>query len=116
MHKKFKSLFMLDPGIIYLNHGSYGACPKPVFDTLVKYQKQLEFEPTKHLAHDVFQYLGIVVEETDERFTIEHAGDRFIISEGIVSTKVDFIVPLKLQNIDPLNIMKLTHLHLKLLD
>ena len=35
---------MLDSGIIYLNHGSYGACPRPVFDTLVKYQKQLEFE------------------------------------------------------------------------
>ena len=57
MHKKFKSLFMLDPGIIYLNHGAYGACPKPVFDALVNYQKELEFEPTKHLAHDVFQYL-----------------------------------------------------------
>ena len=57
MHKKFKSLFMLDPGIIYLNHGSYGACPKPVFDALVKYQKQLEFEPVKHFAYDIYQYL-----------------------------------------------------------
>ena len=57
MHKKFKSLFMLDPGIIYLNHGSYGACPRPVFDTLVKYQKQLEFEPVKHFTYDIYQYL-----------------------------------------------------------
>ena len=48
---------MLDSGIIYLNHGAYGACPKPVFDTLVKYQKQLEFEPVKHLAYDIYQYL-----------------------------------------------------------
>ena len=48
---------MLDPGIIYLNHGSYGACPKPIFDALVKYQKQLEFEPVKHFAYDIYQYL-----------------------------------------------------------
>ena len=57
MHKKFKSKFMLDPEIIYLNHGSFGACPKNIFNSLIKYQKLLEFEPVKHLAHDVFEYL-----------------------------------------------------------
>ena len=57
MHKKFKSKFMLDPKIVYLNHGSFGACPKNIFDSLIKYQKLLEFEPVKHLAHDVFEYL-----------------------------------------------------------
>ena len=57
MHKKFKPIFMLDPSIVYLNHGSYGACPRPVFDKLVEYQKLLEFEPVKHLAHDVYNYL-----------------------------------------------------------
>ncbi len=57
MHKKFKSKFMLDPKIVYLNHGSFGACPKNIFDSLIKYQKLLEFEPVKHLVHDVFEYL-----------------------------------------------------------
>mgnify|MGYP002000355929 FL=1 len=57
MHKKFKSKFMLDPEIVYLNHGSFGACPKNIFNSLIKYQKLLEFEPVKHLAHDVFEYL-----------------------------------------------------------
>tara|TARA_Y100000996_G_C22540039_1_gene649680 strand:- start:976 stop:2127 length:1152 start_codon:yes stop_codon:yes gene_type:complete len=57
MYKKFKSKFMLDPKIVYLNHGSFGACPKNIFDSLIKYQKLLEFEPVKHLAHDVFEYL-----------------------------------------------------------
>ena len=57
MHKKFKSKFMLDPEIVYLNHGSFGACPKNIFNSLIKYQKLLEFEPVKHLAHDVFKYL-----------------------------------------------------------
>ena len=57
MNKKYKSLFMLNPDITYLNHGSFGACPKPIFNSLIKYQKILEFEPTKHLAYDVFNYL-----------------------------------------------------------
>ena len=57
MNPKLKSLFMLDPNITYLNHGSFGACPKPIFDELVNWQKQLEFEPTKHLAYDIFPLL-----------------------------------------------------------
>ena len=36
---------MLDPEIVYLNHGSFGACPKNIFNSLIKYQKLLEFEP-----------------------------------------------------------------------
>ena len=30
MHPNIKSLFMLDENITYLNHGSFGACPKPI--------------------------------------------------------------------------------------
>jgi isopenicillin-N epimerase len=52
-----KSLFMLDPNIIHLNHGSFGACPKLIFDSLVKWQKLLEREPVKHLAFDIFEHL-----------------------------------------------------------
>jgi len=48
---------MLNPDITYLNHGSFGACPKPIFDELIHWQKQLEFEPTKHLAYDIFSLL-----------------------------------------------------------
>ena len=57
MHKTYKPLFSLDPSVTFLNHGSFGACPKVVFDTLIKFQKKLEFEPVKFLAHDIYHYL-----------------------------------------------------------
>ena len=38
-------LFLLDPSIIFLNHGSFGACPKPVFEAYQAYQRELENQP-----------------------------------------------------------------------
>lgn len=40
-----KKLFMLDPSVIYLNHGSFGACPKPVFKVYQDWQTELERQP-----------------------------------------------------------------------
>ena len=37
MNPELKSLFMLDPEITYLNHGSFGACPKPIFEELINW-------------------------------------------------------------------------------
>tara|TARA_B100000959_G_scaffold144504_1_gene151780 strand:- start:120 stop:1274 length:1155 start_codon:yes stop_codon:yes gene_type:complete len=54
---ELKSLFMLDREITYLNHGSFGACPRPIFNSLIKWQEILEREPVKHLAFDVFEHL-----------------------------------------------------------
>ena len=57
MFPKLKKLFMLDPDIIHLNHGSYGATPKPIFNSLVDWQKKLEKNPTKHLGYDIYTHL-----------------------------------------------------------
>jgi isopenicillin-N epimerase len=40
-----RDLFQLDPGIAYLNHGAFGACPRPVFDVYQKWQREFEREP-----------------------------------------------------------------------
>jgi isopenicillin-N epimerase len=45
-----KELFLLDPGVVYLNHGSYGACPRPVFEAYQRWQRELEREPVEFLA------------------------------------------------------------------
>lgn len=54
-----KNQFMLDPKIIYLNHGSFGACAKPVFENLLKWQKELETEPVKFFEETIFKSLEI---------------------------------------------------------
>ena len=48
---------MLDSNITYLNHGSFGACPKPIFNSLIKWQRRLEKEPVKHLGIEIFELL-----------------------------------------------------------
>ncbi len=47
----------------------------------------------------IFNHLGVVIDETGESFTIHHTGDAFIFEEGIINDKVDFIVPLQVENI-----------------
>jgi isopenicillin-N epimerase len=37
--------FLLDPEVAFLNHGSFGACPRPVFDRYQAWQRELEHEP-----------------------------------------------------------------------
>jgi len=45
-----KDQFLLDPSITFLNHGSFGACPRPVFDMYQFWQRELEFRPVEFLG------------------------------------------------------------------
>jgi len=45
-----KDLFLLDPEIVFLNHGSFGACPRPVFEELQRRQREIERRPVESLA------------------------------------------------------------------
>lgn len=45
-----KSLFLLRPDITFLNFGSFGATPRPVFEKYQWWQTQLEYEPVQHIA------------------------------------------------------------------
>ncbi len=40
-----RDLFLLDPGVAFLNHGSFGACPRPVFEAYQVWQRELERQP-----------------------------------------------------------------------
>ena len=42
--------FLLRPGVAFLNHGSFGACPRPVFAEYQRWQRLLEEEPVEFLG------------------------------------------------------------------
>ncbi|HEX2979124.1 MAG TPA: aminotransferase class V-fold PLP-dependent enzyme [Anaerolineaceae bacterium] len=50
--------FLLDPSVIFLNHGSFGATPRPVFASYQRWQLELERQPVEFLgrrAHALLQ-------------------------------------------------------------
>ncbi len=52
-----KSQFLLRDDITFLNFGSFGACPKPVFERYQQYQLELEQEPVQFITVNGLQYL-----------------------------------------------------------
>ncbi|HRK87917.1 MAG TPA: aminotransferase class V-fold PLP-dependent enzyme, partial [Anaerolineales bacterium] len=45
-----KRHFLLDPSVTFLNHGSFGATPKPVFLEYQRWQRELENQPVEFLG------------------------------------------------------------------
>lgn len=45
-----KDLFLLDPDVVFLNHGSFGACPREVFEVLLLWQREMERNPVEFLG------------------------------------------------------------------
>jgi isopenicillin-N epimerase len=45
-----KELFLLDPEVTFLNHGSFGATPRAVFERYQDWQRELEREPVDFIA------------------------------------------------------------------
>jgi isopenicillin-N epimerase len=54
-----RELFLLRPGITFLNHGSFGACPRPVFEAYQQRQLELEQEPVEFLTR---HFAGLMAE------------------------------------------------------
>ena len=52
-----KSQFLLDSSITFLNHGSFGACPKPVFKAYQDFQLELEADPVLFIQKKLPVYL-----------------------------------------------------------
>jgi isopenicillin-N epimerase len=45
-----REYFLIDRDVIFFNHGSFGACPRPVFESYQYWQLQLERNPVSYFA------------------------------------------------------------------
>ena len=52
-----KEQFQLDPKFTYLNHGSFGACPHPIFNERAKLQKEIENQPVSFVEEKAVNLL-----------------------------------------------------------
>ncbi len=51
-------LFLLAPDVIFLNHGSFGATPRPVFKIYQAWQRRLERQPVHFLVNELAGHLA----------------------------------------------------------
>ena len=49
--------FYLDPEVLFLNHGSFGASPRPVIESYQDWQRRLERQPVKFLIREFQEHL-----------------------------------------------------------
>jgi isopenicillin-N epimerase len=49
-HLALRGQFLLRPGVVFLNHGSFGACPRPVFEQYQNWQRELEEQPVEFIG------------------------------------------------------------------
>jgi len=52
-----QSQFLPNPGITYLNFGSFSACPLPIFEDYQRWQRELEYEPVQFITVKGPRYL-----------------------------------------------------------
>jgi isopenicillin-N epimerase len=57
-YMNLKDQFLLDPDVHFLNHGSFGATPRPVFEVYQAWQRRLERQPVQFIATDLVGYLA----------------------------------------------------------
>jgi isopenicillin-N epimerase len=106
--ESLKDQFLLRPDIHFLNFGSFGATPKPIFEKYQDWQRVLEAEPVQFIAFDGYQYLADsravlakflncadkddLVYVTNPSFAINMIAKSFPLNEGdeILSTDIEY--------------------------
>ena len=70
--------WLLDPTVDFLNHGSYGACPRPVLEVQQAWRERLETEPVRFLSHELPGHLAVARAALAEFIGADEAGLAFV--------------------------------------
>ncbi|HKZ83252.1 MAG TPA: aminotransferase class V-fold PLP-dependent enzyme [Anaerolineae bacterium] len=79
--------FVLHPDVVFLNHGSFGACPKPVFEDYQRWQLELERQPVEFLGRR-FNDLMREAREALGGFVGSHRDDLVYVTNATVSLNI----------------------------
>ncbi len=67
-----------EPGVVYLNHGSFGGCPAAVLETQAAWRARLEGEPVRFFVEDLFDLFDWAREDTARFLGCDPAGLVFV--------------------------------------
>ena len=59
MSENLARQFLLREDVVFLNHGSFGACPRPVFETYQHWQLELERQPVEFLGRNLVETMRV---------------------------------------------------------
>lgn len=62
MDRDLRSHWMLDPEVVFLNHGSFGACPKAILQHQTALRERLEAEPCRFFLREAEPLLDAALE------------------------------------------------------
>jgi isopenicillin-N epimerase len=66
-----RNLFLLDPEVVYLNHGAFGATPREVLDEKIRILSQIEKNPVSIFQHTIRAQWRCVADRIAQRFSLE---------------------------------------------
>ena len=91
----YKELFLLNPEITFLNFGSFGACPKPIFEKYQEWQLKLEREPVQFIVHDAILELESVRKDLGYFLGCDHKDLVMVVNPSYAINTIAKSFPLK---------------------
>lgn len=76
--KSFRDEFLIKKDVIFLNNGSFGATPKPVFDSFVEWSKRLEEQPVYFFVDEYSELLENTLNRTKKFLGVKSGETAFI--------------------------------------